>query len=662
MSELISRLSDWSSLSSPLAPLTESQQEVITQLGEETRQRPRPPHIGVRDVSGEVRSEPGERGSDVTGQTSRELWPAFRDLEEGGVSLATQQQFLQWLHGVEESLVAEQSLPYHRFIDQLSKQLEMVDSLSERAGASLELLETLSSQYCSVSEKTVSLHLACQHLLEEQTRLAELDRDLAARLAVFLTADKVAHKLTSPTLSVHSETFLPLLTTIDTNIRYLLAHPQYRDSPPYLTKYRASLSRALDMVRSYVKKVFSIATEGARQQDPSSMETQSAFTLFYGKFRAAAPKLRPLMTELEARGESEELAEYGSLLSDIQGNYFNCRLELLGGSVRGAVSQLVTVHTRDHTGLLRAGCAFLLHVCEDEHQLFSQFFAPPPPGEGEESDDSQLDDFLETLCLILYDNLRPLIIHITHLETLAELTSILRNEVVGQHCVTHPQLRAFKRVVTQMLADVQERLVYRTSVYIRTDILGYKPAPGDLAYPEKLEMMEQIAESLKTQEEGRVRGHSRQNSNSSVVSVTSLEVGSITSKYSGNSPADLHGMWYPPVRRTLLTLSKLYRCLEIPIFTSLSQVHQHSATSQNFTHYFDFQEVLSACLQSVSQAALTIGSNPAKTKADGQLFEIKHLLILREQIAPFQVDFKVKETSLNFSQIKTAAVSLMNHR
>ena len=73
------------------------------------------------------------------------------------------------------------------------------------------------------------------------------------------------------------------------------------------------------------------------------------------------------------------------------------------------------------------------------------------------------------------------------------------------------------------------------------------------------------------------------------------------------------------------------------------------------------QEVLAACLQSVSQAALTIGSNPAKTKADGQLFEIKHLLILREQIAPFQVDFKVKETSLNFSQIKTAAVSLMTY-
>lgn len=41
-----------------------------------------------------------------------------------------------------------------------------------------------------------------------------------------------------------------------------------------------------------------------------------------------------------------------------------------------------------------------------------------------------------------------------------------------------------------MLEDVQERLVYRTHIYIQTDIIGYKPAPGDLAYPDKLAMME----------------------------------------------------------------------------------------------------------------------------------------------------------------------------
>lgn len=108
-------------------------------------------------------------------------------------------------------------------------------------------------------------------------------------------------------------------------------------------------------------------------------------------------------------------------------------------------------------------------------------------------------------------------------------------------------LSAFENVCSQLLEDVQERFVYRTHIYIKDEILNYNPSSGDLSYPEKLEIMEQIAESIK-----------KNNSNESD-SVNSQ----LLDKSSHMSPADAHGMWYPTLKRTLICLSKLYRCLDV---------------------------------------------------------------------------------------------------
>lgn len=198
-------------------------------------------------------------------------------------------------------------------------------------------------------------------------------------------------------------------------------------------------------------------------------------------------------------------------------------------------------------------------------------------------------------------------------------------------------LEAFGQILQQMLQDVQERLVFRAHLYLQSDIQQYHPSPGDLAYPDKLEMMESIALSL--QESQTLK---RADSRASMISITSTEVEQQFKSRTGNSPADLHGMWYPTVRRTLVCLSRLYRCVDRPIFQGLSQ------------------EALTYCIQSLSTAAQSIATN--KTSIDGKLFEIKHLLILREQIAPFRVDFTMKETSLDFSKVKTAAYELLQKR
>ncbi|XP_033638194.1 conserved oligomeric Golgi complex subunit 3-like isoform X2 [Asterias rubens] len=660
------KLSCWDRKEDPKAPLSDAQKDSFMDLTASVSNRPLPIELPL-DEPGSFTQQLSMSTSHIPSAGGDVLSDGFESLGMKEDKIENAQQFFAWFNKVESKMDHDEEISYRCYCDQLKDYRDQCDKVLDEVSDALTHLEELQKQYVHVSTKTNALHEACEESLQDQTSLVNKAETISGRLSYFNELERINQKLSSPTFSVTSESFVPMLTKLDECIAHISVNPQYKETEVYQAKFKHCLSKALTVVRSSVFNILHNATQQVVPTKESPVApSDNAFTLFYGKFRSNAPKVKGMMEQIELR--LDKSPEYQTLLDDCHNFYLAKRHQLLAPSITAAVKELAAKHIRDHCALVRSGCAFMVHVCEDEYQLFFHFFSRQT---------DKLDAMLEGLCMSLYDVLRPLIIHINHLETLAELCSILKIEMLQDHVQTNPdELKAFEMVNRQMLEDVQERLVYRASIYVQTDILAYKPAPGDLAYPEKLEMMESISESIKEKEREKVL--SRRSSASSLGSATSQEVAALSGidpasppqgdqpaqqenvngatpqrslsrsssqmiQHSTNlSPADLHGMWYPTVRRTLVCLSKLYRCIDKAIFQGLSQ------------------ETLLSCIQSLVVAE--IGIQKRKTELDGLLFLIKHLLILREQIAPFQVEFSIKETALDFSTMKVAAYSFLGKR
>ncbi|OWK00962.1 COG3 [Cervus elaphus hippelaphus] len=611
------KLALWDGRADTTAPLTDRQTDSVLALKAAAEALPVPAELPIEDLcSLTSQSLPIAQTSVVPESTEDILLKGFTSLDMEEERIETAQQFFSWFAKLQTQMDQDEGTKYRQMRDYLSGFQEQCDAILNDVNSALQHLESLQKQYLFVSNKTGTLHEACEQLLKEQSELVDLAENIQQKLSYFNELETINTKLNSPTLSVNSEGFIPMLAKLDDCITYISSHPNFKDYPVYLLKFKQCLSKALHLMKTYTVNTLQNLTNQLLKRDPSSVpNADNAFTLFYVKFRAAAPKVRQLLT-------------------DIHQCYLDQRELLLGPSITCTVTELTSQNNRDHCALIRSGCAFMVHVCQDEHQLYNEFFTKPT---------SKLDELLEKLCVSLYDVFRPLIIHVIHLETLSELCGILKNE-----------LGAFAAGVKQMLEDVQERLVYRTHIYIQTDITGYKPAPGDLAYPDKLVMMEQIARSLKDEQK------KLPPSEASFSDVRPRPQTTI-------SPADLHGMWYPTVRRTLVCLSKLYRCIDLLRSPPEGDLGVGSPSSpgdvsllfhQRAVFQGLSQEALSACIQSLLGASESISKN--KTQIDGQLFLIKHLLILREQIAPFHTEFTIKEISLDLKKTRDAAFKILN--
>ncbi|XP_009369729.1 conserved oligomeric Golgi complex subunit 3 [Pyrus x bretschneideri] len=564
-------------------PLSEQQQAAITTLSHCIAERPFPPNLAQDGTTGH------QNGLTVSTKDSSLGLEHSAAIE---AVLVNTNQFYKWFTDLEAALKSETEEKYRHYVDTLTERIQTCDGILGQVDETLELFNELQNQHQAVATKTRTLHDACDRLLIEKQRLIEFSEALRSKLNYFDELENITTNFYSPNMNVLHENFLPLLKRLDECISYVESNPQYAESSVYLLKFRQLQSRALGMIRSHVLSVLKgassqvqAAIRGSGGNNTSVSEGVEA-SVIYVRFKAAASELKPVLEEIESRASRKE---YTQILTECHKLYCEQRLSLVRAIVHQRISEFAKKEALP--SLTRSGCAYLMQVCQLEHQLFVHFF----PSSAE--DVSSLAPLIDPLSTYLYDTLRPKLIHETNVDFLCELVDILKAEVLGEQLNRRTEsLAGLRPTLERILADVHERLTFRARTHIRDEIANYFPLDEDLDYPAKLEGS--AADQLET---------------------TSADENLVFKT------------WYPPLEKTISCLSKLYRCLEPEVFTGLAQ------------------EVVEVCSESIQKAGklITKRSSPM----DGQLFLLKHLLILREQIAPFDIEFSVTHKELDFSHL-----------
>lgn len=106
---------------------------------------------------------------------------------------------------------------------------------------------------------------------------------------------------------------------------------------------------------------------------------------------------------------------------------------------------------------------------------------------------------------------------------------------------------------------------------------------------------------------------------------------------------DMSKTWYPPLRDTLGLLSKLYGVVEMAVFEDFAR------------------RCVVACVSTLKRASEEIKKASGDGQINGDLFLVRHLLVLREQLLPFEIRMQGTEKKLDFRPTLTAATKFVSN-
>lgn len=412
------------------------------------------------------------------------------------------------------------------------------------------------------------------------------------------------------------------------------------------------MTRALTLIRvHFVGALREIASDVTRRIADRQLNETTMSALLYAKFRVGAEELKQIAQEIRKRAippansEPGAEAEYQSLMNELYISYSATRGRLVIPLTRKKIGDIAIAPStaKDLVSFARSSIGYTRGVCSDEYDLWQTWF------EGEDG----LYDFLESVCEPLYDHLRPRIIHENQLIKLCELCTLLQTRYMHDQDEdsepTDENHLDFSILIHSALEDAQTRLVFRTQAILRDEIENYRPKSEDLDYPSRNRRVS--LSGTKSQipvTSGRKSSIAEPPSTPMPKTPMVVEEGdSPNGRWGFDTEAAFEG-WYPTLRKAIWLLSRIYRLVDVRLSRgenkNMLTRHYQSTVFDDLAHQIVHQTTMS-----IHHAASLISSK--STHVDGQLFLIKHLLILKQQIVAFDIEFVATDVSIDFSGV-----------
>jgi len=316
---------------------------------------------------------------------------------------------------------------------------------------------------------------------------------------------------------------------------------------------------------------------------------------------------------------------------------------------------------------IRHAYSTLLRVTQLEQQLFDSLFKAKDdededPSKGQPSAAAsasagaqapEVRSIVESICNATGDILRPLIIRENDVDELCRLINTLAEDVRSQMlalALPRPLLKQLQRGLERTVSDAQERLVYCAETRLRLQVELFEPMPSHLAYPDILEKHAEANEAHRAGEAERakaayLRHQQQQRAQAEIADSDVTDVAALSSSGGGWEDApyveDVSKTWYPPLKQTLSLLSKLYGVVDMAVF-------EHFAG-----------RAVELCVLALQAGA--DGVRKTRSVLNGDLFLVRHLLVLREQLIPFEIRLQSVQKVLDFRPSQQALTQFATH-